>query len=191
MAKIPYLFRRKNIYYFRIRIPAEHQKTLKAREITQSLGTENRADAIPLAPKLADHARMTFRQLKAGQIQAINSSDLLRSSLANEHSINSWAPSSTICSSTPNPSRAPLLSLVISDFLKQYDSNNKATLTKLNSSLPILLELIGDKPINQIPQADINSFFEEVQKLSVKRSKKEFKGMTGNARLQFFIYSSI
>lgn len=44
--------------------------------------------------------------------------------------------------------------------------------------MPILLELIGDKPINQILQADINSFFDEVQKLPVKRNKKVFEGMT-------------
>lgn len=32
MAKIPYLFRRKNIYYFRLRVPAELRASLKASE---------------------------------------------------------------------------------------------------------------------------------------------------------------
>ena len=45
MAKIPYLIRRKNIFYFRLVVPVEFRDLLKVHEITQSLGTENRAEA--------------------------------------------------------------------------------------------------------------------------------------------------
>lgn len=37
MAKTSYLFRRNNFYYFHIRMPAEYQDSLNAREITKSL----------------------------------------------------------------------------------------------------------------------------------------------------------
>ncbi|MGZ8213723.1 MAG: DUF6538 domain-containing protein [Methylosarcina sp.] len=167
MAKIPYLVRRKNIFYFRLVIPVELRETVNAREIIQSLKTENREEATHLALKLAAHFKASLYDLKAGKAQQIN--HLVLSEPRNKPPA---APHAQVISS------APLLSLVISDFLKRYDSNNKATLTKLNSALPILHELIGDKPINQILQADINSFFDEVQKLPVKRSKKEFKGMS-------------
>lgn len=69
MAKTPYLFRRNNFYYFRIRIPAEYQDSLNAREITKSLKTENRADAIPLALKFAAHFKASLQDLKTGKIQ--------------------------------------------------------------------------------------------------------------------------
>jgi hypothetical protein len=71
-TKIPYLFRRKNIYYFRIRIPAECQNSLKAREIIQSLKTENREEATHLALKLAAHFKATLHDLKTGKAQRIN-----------------------------------------------------------------------------------------------------------------------
>ena len=72
----------------------------------------------------------------------------------------------------------PLLSVVVDDFLKRYDPSNKATFTKLNATLPIFVELIGNKAINQILQADVNSYFEEVQKLPVRRDAKIFSGMS-------------
>ncbi|MGZ8911339.1 MAG: DUF6538 domain-containing protein [Methylococcaceae bacterium] len=167
MAKIPYLVRRKNIFYFRLVIPVELRESVNAREIIQSLKTENREEATHLALKLAAHFKASLYDLKAGKAQQLN--HLVLSEPKNKSPI---APPVQV------KSAAPLLSVVISDFLKRYDPNNKATLTKLNATLPVLVELIGNKPINQILQADINSFFDEAQKLPVKRSKKEFKGMS-------------
>jgi hypothetical protein len=71
-----------------------------------------------------------------------------------------------------------LLSVVVDDFLERYDPENKAMLTKLRATLPILVELVGDKSINQILQADLNSFFDEVQKLPVRSDGQKFKGMS-------------
>jgi|GEM_PF-2736481 len=45
MARIPYLFRHKNIYYFRPVIPVELKASFKVREIIQSLKIESRAEA--------------------------------------------------------------------------------------------------------------------------------------------------
>ena len=45
MAKVPYLFRRNNIFYFRSRIPLEYQNSFKAKEVPRSLRTENHAEA--------------------------------------------------------------------------------------------------------------------------------------------------
>ena len=71
-----------------------------------------------------------------------------------------------------------MLSNVIQDFLSRYNPKNRATLIKLQSTLPILLELVGDKPVNTILQADINDFFDQVQKLPVRRDAKIFNGMS-------------
>jgi hypothetical protein len=51
----------KNVFYFRIRIPAGYQELLKAREIVQSLKTEKQAEAIPLALQLAAHYKSSLQ----------------------------------------------------------------------------------------------------------------------------------
>jgi hypothetical protein len=53
MAKIPYLVRRKNVFYFRLVVPPELRESINAREIVRSLKTENRHEATHQALKLA------------------------------------------------------------------------------------------------------------------------------------------
>ncbi|MCK9622757.1 MAG: hypothetical protein M0R47_19755 [Methylobacter sp.] len=53
MSKIPYLLRRGNTFYFRIAVPAELREKFKCREVIQSLKTERRTEAVPLALGLA------------------------------------------------------------------------------------------------------------------------------------------
>jgi len=49
MSKIPYLFRRGNIFYFRIAVPVQLRDKFQCREVILSLKTEKRTDAVPLA----------------------------------------------------------------------------------------------------------------------------------------------
>lgn len=165
MAKIPYLVRRKNVFYFRLVVPTEFRESAKVREIIKSLRTENREEATHQALKLAAHFTASLHDLKIGKAQQIN--HLVISEPRNYQPI---APHAQ------DKSSAPLLSVVIADFLKRYDQNNKATLTKLNATLPVFLELITDKPINQILQADLNAYFDDVQNLPVRRDAKIFAG---------------
>jgi len=51
-------------------------------------------------------------------------------------------------------------------------------LVKLSSFMPIFLELVGDRAVNEILQADINRFFDQVQKLPARRTGKKYKGMS-------------
>jgi hypothetical protein len=179
MAKIPYLYRRNNIYYFRLRVPAELRVSLKVSEIIQSLKTESRADAIPLALRLAASVTVTFNELKAANKACISHLEVIRLA-RHDLQIDSASGSSigVISALDKSQSTVPLLSVVVDDFLKRYDPSNKATFTKLNATLPIFVELIGNKAINQILQADVNSYFEEVQKLPVRRDAKIFSGMS-------------
>jgi len=176
MAKIPYLVRRKNIFYFRLRVPADLQEILKVREITQSLKTESRAVAIPLALRMAASISIKLQELKSGN----SSTHLQILKQANEDHQNNVASEPAINYATPAPAKssAHLLSFVIEDFLKRYDPANKSMLIKLNATLPILIELVGDRPIDQIYQTDINSFFDEVQMLPVRRDAAKFKGLS-------------
>ena len=77
MAKIPYLYRRNNIYYFRLRVPAELRVSLKVSEIIQSLKTESRAEAIPLALRLAASVTVKFNELKTANEACISHFDVI------------------------------------------------------------------------------------------------------------------
>lgn len=187
MGKTPYLFRRKNIYYFRIRIPLEHQETLKNREIVHSLKTENRAEAIPKALKLAANFKALLQDLKAGKRQNICRSDLVAGTnnpeTTQKKQTASEPPSPVgfkqiAFSATPvEKSNVPLLATVVGDFLKRYDPSAKVMLGKLNATLPIFVELLGNKPADEILQANINQFFDDAQRLPVRRDSKEFSGL--------------
>ncbi|WP_176669175.1 site-specific integrase [Comamonas testosteroni] len=66
---------------------------------------------------------------------------------------------------------APTLGGVVDAFLAQYEKragvtkDGRAMLKKHQKALPLLVELIGDKPVNELQQADINEFFSIVNAL--------------------------
>lgn len=173
MGKIPYLFRRKNVYYFRIRIPIELQEPLQAKAIVRSLKTENRHEATPLALQLAANFAAALYDLKSGRNAQISMSSLI-AQVPEQRAITTI----TFTQPTPIQPKAPLLSVVVADFLERYDPKNKATLTKLKSTLPIFIELVGDKPITNILQADVNHYFDQVQKLPIRHDAKMYRGMS-------------
>jgi len=63
MSKIPYVVRRGDVLYFRIRIPAKLQPVLQKKEIIRTLQTQNRKEAIPTALLLASEAKTIFNEL--------------------------------------------------------------------------------------------------------------------------------
>lgn len=57
--------------------------------------------------------------------------------------------------------QAPMFSAVIDGFLNKYPQDRKLPMFKKHKTvLPMLLDVVGDKPINELRQADINGFFE-------------------------------
>jgi hypothetical protein len=67
MAKTPYLIRRKNVFYFRLGVPAELRELIKSREIIQNLRTEDSQEAILKALKLAAHLKTLLHDLQNGK----------------------------------------------------------------------------------------------------------------------------
>lgn len=69
-------------------------------------------------------------------------------------------------SAEPTPAPAPLFSAVIDHFLKTYNGEKKAAmLMKHKAVLPVMLEIIGDKPVSELKQADLMHFFDVLLKL--------------------------
>lgn len=57
-------------------------------------------------------------------------------------------------------SKSPMFSEVVNNFLADYAKGTSAAmLRKHQLVLPMMLEVIGDKPVDQLLQADINNFF--------------------------------
>lgn len=117
MGKTPYLFRRKNVFYFRIRVPVEHQKTLNTLEIVQSLRTENQFEAIPQALKLAANFKAILHALKTGKKQKPCRSEVMQ---AKSEIIAPVKPSSILTIKTFPPEvntkgQASKLSIVVND----------------------------------------------------------------------------
>jgi hypothetical protein len=184
MAKIPYLIRRKNVFYFRLGVPAELRGIIQSREIIQSLRTQNSDEAQRKSLILAAHFKTLLHELKTGRADTFSRVDLLNPHIKTteqdkgiqQQAVAMPSPFNQTVFSTVG--QIPLLSVVVEDFLNRYDRNNKATYTKLIATLPLLVELVGDKPVNQILQLDLNEYFDDVQKLPVKRTQKIFQGMT-------------
>lgn len=64
MSKTPYLFRRGNSFSFRMAVPNDLREIFQCREIVRSLKTERRAEALPLALKMAAEALILFNEAR-------------------------------------------------------------------------------------------------------------------------------
>jgi hypothetical protein len=66
-GKIPYPIRRKNVFYFRLGVPAELREVIQSREIIQSLRTQNSDEAQRKALALAAYFKTLLHDLKTGK----------------------------------------------------------------------------------------------------------------------------
>ncbi|WP_374475503.1 DUF6538 domain-containing protein [Zoogloea sp.] len=74
-------------------------------------------------------------------------------------------PLPALSSTHPTVNQAPQLSAVIASFIAQFPESKSAMLTKHKIVLPIFLDIIGDKPISEIRQAEIKGFFATINRL--------------------------
>lgn len=64
MAKIPYLIRRGNNFFFRMVIPADIRSLTQRREVTKTLQTQDYSEAAPAALRLASVVKNVFNRLR-------------------------------------------------------------------------------------------------------------------------------
>ncbi len=62
-------------------------------------------------------------------------------------------------------SSAPLLSEVINHFLENYLDNSRPMYRKHRSVLPVFLDCLGDRPVDQLRQMDIENFAKVISRL--------------------------
>jgi len=106
------------------------------------------------------------RQIELVRLQAEN--EAMRRALAG-FSLPSVAAHSSALASVPAASVAapvPNLKAVVGGFLGKYQQDKKpAMFRKHKPVLAMLLDVVGDKPISELKQADINDFFELLGRL--------------------------
>ncbi len=79
MAKVPYLFRQNNIFYFRTRIPPAYQESLKSKEVVLSLKTEDQAEAMPLALIITARFKASLLGIQVGKTDRLSYEELILS----------------------------------------------------------------------------------------------------------------
>jgi integrase len=75
------------------------------------------------------------------------------------------APSTTKAAGSASSNSSPTLGSLIKTFLDKYPEKKGSMLTKHKLVLPLFLEVVGDKPVSSIKQADVNRFFDTVLNL--------------------------
>lgn len=209
----PYLQRRGDTLFFRIAVPLDLRALVGGRELTRTLCTAEKAEAIPIALEFAATAKRLFYMLRASRVVTDDSKfremiqkakndlriqrlrdqhgdeliaqrlrhveELKRAKLEAKHEALEELVARS--GSLPVPTHAPMeenapaatetapivtLGMVVDSFLDNYVRRKKpAMLRKHRPVLTMLLDVVGDKPITDIKQADINGFFELIEKL--------------------------
>jgi len=80
-------------------------------------------------------------------------------------------------SSAATPAQKLMLSYVVQHFLDDQDKT-RPMFKKYQSVLPLMLELIGDKPVSQITQLELEQFFKDICKLPPKWKYQLKEGMS-------------
>lgn len=76
----------------------------------------------------------------------------------------SFFESKNIPVAIPIAQHIPKLSKVINAFLSEYDKDKHAPMFKKHSAvLPMFLEVVGDRPINELKQSNVNAYFTLIQ----------------------------
>jgi integrase len=119
--------------------------------------------------ELIDLKKQHNAELKLARLAAANRALLSAQAAANIHS--ATAPQLTRVSAP-----APRLSAVIDDFIASLQAKKKAMRDKHNTALPALLELLGDRPVNEILQKQLNDACDIIQRLP--RNWKTLKNRT-------------
>lgn len=121
--------------------------------------------------ELLDQRVRHLRELKLAKLEAANAT--LTALVTSRHSSPPPSPalraaplagaSAPATVSAVPVAASPTLKAVIDDFLKkQSKSKARPMLSKHRTVLPLLLDVVGDKPVDELRQKDLNGFFEVV-----------------------------
>ncbi len=199
-ASSPYLQYRGNALAFRIAVPADLRDAFACREVVHALP----ADSLTAA---RDHALILGVRLRRLFVDARRQSrppDTCQAQLTALLQETRYAPfaipdvglegayrPSTPAPTVPSPALTAVpsandlptsrlqLSAVIASFLQAYPAKQEAMRRKHQTCLPVLLELVGDRPVDALKHAQLRDAFDVLQRLPPHW--KALKRQTGHA----------
>lgn len=200
----PYLQRRGDALFFRIAVPLDLRPNVGAREINKTLRTIDRRIAIPRALHLASRALQLFAELRAmpkekrGRLRIDFGMDYSFDELGRpklqftdikpgeEQAVMAITRQLQLTSQASTPAIVGQqhqaifrLSEVITAFISSPEVASRAEMVKKHRLvLPILVEVIGDKMIDQLRQSDILDVFNVIRKLPKHWTYERKKGRT-------------
>ena len=118
--------------------------------------------------EISDLHDQRIREVQEAKRAAKSEIDALKGVLASVLAAGTHAP--VVAAETPPPTVNALpeifLATVVDHFLQVFPRDKKAAMySKHSATLPMLLEVIGNKPITELEQADIDGFFALLEKL--------------------------
>lgn len=141
---------------------------VKLQKLTQETKFKLKFDDLQIQHEAETSAKNRQHKIELKQARLEAENETMRRVLAGSHAL----PTLTHTTS-PKTAPAPLVSTssptlknATEAYLKDYKRKGKAAMQKKHlAALPLLSEIIGDKPISTILQEDINEFFKVINKL--------------------------
>lgn len=175
-----YLYKRNNIYYFRLRIPKDLKHVIPATEIKKSLKSCTKHKAKSLAKVIGCEVEETFMLLRSHVLtheqQIEVAGRLLRLGSRKAGWVNRAGKVVAIESNVEegaSKAKVRLLSEVIDEYVREKKCRwvNK-TLVEYTSNFEIILRIIGDKDIKAYSRSDLLTLRETILLLPPSLTKK-------------------
>lgn len=197
---------RHNIYIFRRRIPKNLQNYFNTNEIRQSLGTSSLNEAVAHARILANDSDNLFYLLKnnmsdnddknrlmqiirekAKHVRALVQIEELTEQLATSKRenelIRTFAPP-LFSGSTKPVEKIPMLSELVNEFLSPAEiirrGEKPATIRKNRDALKLFIDIVGDRPINEVTQVEASTFSKLILTHKYKGGKRSPNTINGH-----------
>lgn len=166
--------------FIEVRAGMAEQNEQKLREILLSAKHKLRLDELrdQHQEELDERDRQYKRELE--QVRLKSENEVMRRVLVEFKTLPIPTPS-PISESALAPlagSSVPMLSAVIDGFMTNWPKDKKEMLKKHRTVLPMFLEIVGDKSVTSLRQADLNEFFRLIQELPPR-----WKDMCGRRKM--------
>lgn len=158
------------------------QAEAEARGLVERVHQQQLADTEAEAQRLRDIGKAGIRRAvqlgeeKAAAAQQAHTAQLVQVVIsASKSSADAAAAGAAAVVEASKTRPGPLLSVVVADYLRERsarDAGNEKTLLKLRTALQLLVDGVGDQPINHVTRAALTAFLERLRRLPSNVNKK-------------------
>jgi len=184
MPKTMYLYRVKQTYYFRFRIPSDLLDTFPLAEVRRSLKTTSLTQARKLLKAWCCKFEDTFTMLRSGVLTSDQASCLASALVCDDSRVRRGkaVPLAEPKSTSPTLSTRYQLSRLVESYIAEYKTTEKAdgpSIYEIETKCWMFVRIIGDIDIRTITRETILDFLKVLKQLPRNMSKqKAYAGKT-------------